>query len=534
MANMDQMIPIDVNEALKGMSSVSSDSADSQGRVKITKRRHPDYVENIERWQFFIDSYIGGQKYVNQKDYLFKHPLEKALYYKQRQKRSYYYNYCKPIVNIFSNYLFSQAVIRDKFGDNLTEWMENVNGKGMSIDKFSEIANILSSVMGTIYGFVDAPPLNEANTKAVNAGKATRSLDRGFKVNAKFIFPMDLLDWSVDENGYKWILLAEKSFDDDDPQMKRVTKKWVKLWTREGWTLFNEKGNPEDTGTNPLGEIPIVKLTHVDFDINKVGESLLEDVAYVNRSVYNWASLLDEILYRQSFSQLVIQGDAADFEGLIISTAAAFNYPTGTNKPEYISPDASQASLFQTQIENAIVEMHRMAQLRLTGAQGERYKSILENTYDFNDTNVSLKNKARVMMKFEEQLFGFVAKWRNLNESEIGTIKYPQEFDTVSLTEDIDDAIKLATMQMGQTFNTMLKKRIVSKKFPDITQEEIKLIDTELMMPTEIVGEDVDAIGKIPLAIQQLALARERASKAGDTKRAEQLASKIDELLEKI
>ena len=41
-------------------------------------------------------------------------------------------------------------------------------------------------------------------------------------------------------------------------------------------------------------------------------------------------------------------------------------------------------------------------------------------------------------------------------------------------------------------------------------------------------------IGKIPLAIQQLALSRKRADEAGDSVLSNQLGNKIDELLKSI
>lgn len=48
-----------------------------------------------------------------------------------------------------------------------------------------------------------------------------------------------------------------------------------------------------------------------------------------------------------------------------------------------------------------------------------------------------------------------------------------------------------------------------------------------------LVGGGSD-IGKIPLAIQQLALARMRADEAGDSTLSNQLGNKIDELLKSI
>ena len=47
-------------------------------------------------------------------------------------------------------------------------------------------------------------------------------------------------------------------------------------------------------------------------------------------------------------------------------------------------------------------------------------------------------------------------------------------------------------------------------------------------------GGGNDTLGKIPLALQQLALARERASTAGDTTLSNKIGDKIEELLKEI
>ena len=56
----------------------------------------------------------------------------------------------------------------------------------------------------------------------------------------------------------------------------------------------------------------------------------------------------------------------------------------------------------------------------------------------------------------------------------------------------------------------------------------------ESMVTQLIAGANIDSLGKIPLALQQLALARERANTAGDVKLSEALASAMDKLTEQL
>ena len=53
-------------------------------------------------------------------------------------------------------------------------------------------------------------------------------------------------------------------------------------------------------------------------------------------------------------------------------------------------------------------------------------------------------------------------------------------------------------------------------------------------MKKEKMGGVIDDLGKLPLALQQLALARERAENLGDTKLSQQIGSKMKEIIKLI
>lgn len=77
-----------------------------------------------------------------------------------------------------------------------------------------------------------------------------------------------------------------------------------------------------------------------------------------------------------------------------------------------------------------------------------------------------------------------------------------------------------------------IAKQLEERALADVKTAELSpLFDAGVEMDAEQTG---DALGKIPLAVQQLALGRERAITAGDTALAKQLGDKMEELLAKI
>ena len=76
------------------------------------EKTHPDYKEWIEEWKFFVRAYMGGRIY-KEGNYLLQHPFESASNYRRRKESSYYYNYCAPIVDMFSSHLFRKGAKRD-------------------------------------------------------------------------------------------------------------------------------------------------------------------------------------------------------------------------------------------------------------------------------------------------------------------------------------------------------------------------------------------------------------------------------------
>lgn len=115
---------------------------------------------------------------------------------------------------------------------------------------------------------------------------------------------------------------------------------------------------------------------------------------------------------------------------------------------------------------------------------------------------------------------GTIAKWESiLHSSVLNFIN-----DSIQKNENfIDKPLDVQVLELQE----MAKKIEL-----DIKEKVIDI--TEALLPDNSGGAEADALGKLPLALQQLALARERADKAGDAVLAAKIGKKMDVLLKAI
>lgn len=128
------------------------------------------------------------------------------------------------------------------------------------------------------------------------------------------------------------------------------------------------------------------------------------------------------------------------------------------------------------QIDSMIGEIYRIANIKINANENRLYKTIVQSQYDFEAFNSVLKNKARVLEKFETDVNYILSLW--LQQPDIASInvQYPAEFDTTLLSDDVAEASQLNDLGMGDVFMQMYKRNIAKKRFPDADEEMIDKI----------------------------------------------------------
>lgn len=459
-------------------------------KVKLADRSHPLYQDNEALWTLYLNSVKGGKNFMTTTN-LFTHRLEDAEDYDERIKRSYFLNYCDSVPEMYNTYIFKGEITRPP-DVNLEPFREDVDGRGTNISDFIARVGYLASVFGTMHVLVDLPV--EVKKKA----RITKAEERkgGIRPYATPIYPSQLKDWSIDANGnLRWILIESEYYDDMDPTLERKTITLYKLITTEEWRIEDAEGNPytfadgrPNKGSNDKGIIPLISLHHKDVDGDMVGESLLKDIVYTNRIIFNWCSCIDEQIERQTFSQLVFPDDGTLAEAaesgdplLKIATSSILTFPSDSGQPpQFISPNTNTISVIWELVVDHVKEIFRMAKLIGTSEDMFVSKSGRAAQFGFMGVNSALASKAKSYEKFENDVCKMAYIIAGKNESEYQLAKYPASFDVQALQDEIDTVFKILERNFSVRLNKELEKN-VSRKALSTATDTIKIeIESEI------------------------------------------------------
>jgi len=454
---------------------------------KMSERRHPLFTEYLDDWEFFEESVKGGREYL-EGGHLFSHRLESQDDdFQERKDRAYFLNFCDEVCETYTNYIMKEKIDRPE-DSTLEEFRKDVDGRGTTIDEFMKKVSYLSSIYGHVHVVVDTPAIDEDKELT----KRTEKEDK-LRPYASIIIPTQLVDWSVDRSGnLNWILIQQEEFEDVDPKLERIEQITYKLITTEDWQVFDQDGNPADggrSGSNDLGSIFLITCYHKDIDLDMVGESLIKDIAYVNRIIFNWSSCIDEMIERQTFSQLIVPDDgslAQEEESgdplKKISTSSVWTYPSdSTHAPNFISPNTDNLRVIWEMITAHIREIHRLA--GLTGASEDLYTAQRSGTsqqYGFLNINSSLAAKATNLEKTENEINKLAYMWYNKDPQSVELVKYPTKFDVEALAQTMETSFLIVEREFSETLNKELLKKLGKKALPLASEEIRNKIDSEI------------------------------------------------------
>lgn len=466
----------------------------------LVENPHPVYRKNFDYFKFLLDSYEGGKDYCEAKvgsvgkgiakvyvnghelvtsknNNLFQHPKERHEDYQSRLDMAYYYNFCAPIIDIYTDHLFKQPISED-FGsieNDVNERRENIDNKGGSIGEFRKELADLCQIYGHSFVVTDSPQYKgSVITKA-------DIIDNNLLPYFTLHHPQNILNWALDEFGAPyWVLIREILDMNIDPfnyNKEKLSNSFYRLWTREEWILYDGDYNEIERGSHGLGVVPITCV--FDKQSKKVrnflGISAIADIAFITRDIFNSCSELKQILRDQTFSFLALQGNSSEYDELTVGTSKALLYPETRNAPQYISPPSANAEVYFKHIDRQVSKIFQLAKLEGGSVQAPDQSATMQSgvskAWDFNQTNSSLSKKAGNLEDGETKLWQTFARW-NGGEFD-GSVEYPHEFDVNSLNEDIDQAEKMMRLQLGTEFNKEVKKAIMKKKFPRMDEDEM-------------------------------------------------------------
>ena len=468
--------------------------------IKLSERTHPLYDDNIDLWELYFDSAKGGEDFITDSN-LYSHRLEDTEDFDERLQRAYFLNFCDTVPTIYNSYIFKENIERPvSKNEVLNSFRRDVNGRSLNITDFVKRAGYFASIFGVVHALI-APP---SSPKGQNLTEADAKL-YGLRPKATLIYPTQLVDWSLDSDGnYNWVIIKSAYYRDLDPGKEREEETHYKIITKEKWWVEDENGNKvkyeeqgrESTGTNTLGIVPLVTMYHKNMEDDKVGESMLKDIVYINRAILNWCSCVDEQIERQTFSQLVVPDDGTLADEVesgqdplhAIGTSSIWTFPGDANHPpNFISPDVANIQTIWTITIDHIKEIYRLA--GLIGSSEDMYamRSGRSAQYGFVSVNASLSDKSYSYQVFENEISKLVYAYTTEDVSDYEETKYPNSFDITALRDELDTIIKIMERNFSTSLNKYLQKNVARRAAPMATDEIKKVIESEIDSGTGIV-----------------------------------------------
>lgn len=506
-----------------------------QNKLKLfLARRHPEYNNTLVHWEFLRDCYEGGREWF--KKNIFRYIKEGDKEYGERVTRAYRFNHTREVVDLVDKYLFKMEVARnDKDApDYLKSFWASATLNKNSIEDYVKQISKNTSIYGRIWIVVDN---NKDDDEGVPVSVA-QAKEQDSRTYSYFVTPENVPDLSYDEDGcLNWILIHEETRDDEDPitSTGEILHRF-RLWTKNDWTLYTLKPNGKQTKqkisatelakavvdlaaqettklvgtiqpvigpdgydvevdgphTHSFGEVPVF---HADNMINSElykSQSMIDDVAYLDRSISNYLSNLDAIIQDQTFSQLIIpaQGILPGEDGydkiISMGTSRIFTYDGESgNKPEFISPDVKQAEVILKVINKIINEIYHTV-----GLSGERTKednalgidnsSGVAKAYDFERVNSLLASKASSLEFIENKINQFVMKWNGDETTVSNFVLYPQNFDVRGLYDEFEIATNLSLISAPISIRKLQMNALVDKLFPKLAKDVKAKIESDI------------------------------------------------------
>lgn len=487
----------------------------------MVENPHRVYKNNYNYWNFLLNSYEGGHEYTNAfitkksddassnvyingvlqdrtitSTNLFQHKKERNADYKTRMQMSFFYNFCRPVIDIYTNHLFKEPVLEnfESIKDIVDEIRNNVDMKGSSLDEFRKQCAEMAQEYGHYFVVIDSPNYdpNSILTKMDQIEK------RAYPYFSLYD-PQSVINWSLDAFGNPyWVLLREPEDTNIDPMSfdkKASYKCKYKLWTRKEWFLYDYDYNLIDSGVHNLGVVPIVcgynKKSKKELAF--LGISELADISFIARDIYNSCSELKQILRDQTFAILALQGTSQEYDELVVGTSKAILYPQDRNAPQYVSPSAENAKNYFDHIDRQVTKIYQLAKIEGGSAsfngQSATMQSGTSKAWDFNQTNSSLSDKAANLEDAENKMWDIFARWLGQDGFD-GSVSYPNDFSIQSLLDDLTEAEKSDKLALGKTFDLEIRKAIQKKKFPSATKEMLDEMEDEAEQLIEARGQE--------------------------------------------
>lgn len=414
------------------------------------------YQRNRDRWQFLLESYIGGEEY-RRGQHLNKYVTETDGEYAARLAATPLDNHCRSVVQVYTSFLFRECPERE-YGSlvnnpNLAAFLKDCDQDGRSLDAFMRDVGIWSNVFGHCWVIAVKPQTNVATRAA--------ELEQGVRPYLNLITPLTVTDWTWKREAsgaytlvyFKYVEEANDSFStikEWTPELIKTTQ--VNHATREIVDEIIEE--------NGLGKIPAVICYATRSPVRGIGASTISDIADSQKMIYNLNSEVEQSIRINGHPTLVKTPEVEASAG----AGSIALMPDGMDpglKP-YLLNVSTDINQIYTSINSLVDSIDKMANTGGVRQTVSRTLSGVAMETEFQLLNARLSEMADNLELAEEQIWRWIAQYEGTSWD--GNIEYPNNFNL----KDKKDYLAKLQMAMGMAGNDPILQRIIEFKVRDI------------------------------------------------------------------
>ena len=388
--------------------------------------QHPDYENNVNRWEFYVRSYMGGEDY-RDGSYLTSYLNEDKNAYTRRLALTPLDNHCRNVIHVYSSFLWRMTPTRNFAGmegsADLELFLKDANLDGQNFNSFMREAQIWSSVYGHVWLMMDKPQSN--------AGTRAEEMAQDIRPYVTLITPENVYDWKWERQpSGRYELVYLKVRESVDRVDGTTTVTYFREWHKDRIRLIRYDGADAaviEEIDNALGKIPAVNLPANRSIVRGMGISDISDIAYMQQAIYQELSEIEQLIRISNHPTLVktFETDASAGAGAVINISE--DSDAGL-KPYQLQPSGANLDAIRASITDKIEAINRMAHMGAVRGTDAMTQSGVAMQTEFQMLNAKLSEKADILELAEEQLWMFYCLWQGHDPHEV-QISYPDSFD---------------------------------------------------------------------------------------------------------
>ena len=391
------------------------------------------YSKNVKRWHFQYNSYVGGDFY-KAGHYLHQYYGEDQApfdAYGKRLDNTPLDNHVKTVVDIYRSYLFRQTPNRT-FGNQagnmfVDRFMADADKDGQGINSFMKTAMDWAMVLGYVWIAVDRP--------SSQASSAAEEMEQDIRAYTTMYTPQVVTDWSFaksdsGEKYLKYIKVIEHT-DAETHKIKCWYPNYVEVYTATVDKLTGEYDGITDSDVmaNNLGRVPFVMLQPQHAPNGAAPVSILNDVADMQKSIYNKLSELEQGI-RMSTHPYLVKTDETKASG---GAGGIINIPENMEPglfPQLLEPGGSSIDSILQAIAADSASINAMTHLGAIRATKGSAMSGIAMTTERQLLNSKLSDLADVAQETEYKIWALWFEWMDITPDAEFKIEYYKTFDT--------------------------------------------------------------------------------------------------------